>query len=958
MSEVIGKATLEIGADASSLEAGFAKAGESVKLLEKTAADSARRTAGSFDSVNTAAAGASQQMDVSAKRFIASLERQADRAGKTASEYAAFRAQQLGVGDAAAPMIEKLRAAEQQFARTGVSAAQTAAAIRMVPAQMTDIVTQLAGGSNPLLVLTQQGGQLKDMFGGIGPALRGFGGYVAGLVNPFSVAAAAAAVLGGAMYKGSQESAAFNNALILTGNYAGKSAEQIQVMAARISGSIGTQGAATEALTQVAATGKIAGDQIEAIGLAALAMNKATGAAVDDTIRMFVSLGDEPSKASAKLNEQYHYLTDAVYAQIRALEEQGRKDEAAALAQKTLAEQLTARAEQVRSNLGYMERAWNSVASAAKQAWDYMVGLGRPDTLSDIKARIAETKAELEKMGTASAGFDDTGGGAAVGNGNKRIAAAQARLKALEAQAAVLEKSATQTAAESETKKQDAETIAARDRLDAQAKAIRTRAQQRKDELEQLKRDADKVGLATEEYNRRVAAIEEKYKDPKTAKPKAYQDDAATRILQQLRDQDAATRAALEANDKLTGAEKTQAEWLQKIADLKGKSILTAEQKSILAAEDRIKSQLELNVAHEKELKLKEDRNKLDERAAQINAQMASYQQSQREQYGRQLDAVGLGTEAQRNAESVRGIYREYERRQLDLNNATPKSMLGSTEFLKEQQTIRDGLQQSLQDYASYYESLKEKQGDWRNGALTAFSDYRASALNVAAQVQTAFGGAFSGLEDAVTQFTATGKASFGDFAKAVLADLVRIQARAAISGLAQMGISLVGSLFGNASTAAAYGTNIGSQQTAMLAAQNSGFADGGYTGDGHKYEPAGVVHRGEYVVDAKTTARPGVRQALESLSAGGVLRGYANGGYVGGSAGASLAGSRGGAGKVTVNLYGAPGEPEVRQTEDRDGNVNIDVFWKQVKSVVNEQMDKNMRGQGGYAAQIRNGMI
>ncbi|WP_198157611.1 phage tail length tape measure family protein [Methylobacterium nodulans] len=57
------------------------------------------------------------------------------------------------------------------------------------------------------------------------------------------------------------------------------------------------------------------------------------------------------------------------------------------------------------------------------------------------------------------------------------------------------------------------------------------------------------------------------------------------------------------------------------------------------------------------------------------------------------------------------------------------------------------------------------------------------------------------------------------------------------------------------------------------------GFADGGYTGAGGRFEPAGIVHRGEYVFDAASVSRVGVGY-LEALR--GRLRGYADGGYVG----------------------------------------------------------------------------
>ncbi|MCM2306222.1 MAG: phage tail length tape measure family protein [Sulfuritalea sp.] len=83
---------------------------------------------------------------------------------------------------------------------TAMSAKQTAFALRGVPAQFTDIVTAIASGQNPMMVMVQQGGQLKDMFGGVGPAARALGGYIAGLANPFTIAAAAAAAAGYAIY--------------------------------------------------------------------------------------------------------------------------------------------------------------------------------------------------------------------------------------------------------------------------------------------------------------------------------------------------------------------------------------------------------------------------------------------------------------------------------------------------------------------------------------------------------------------------------------------------------------------------------------------------------------------------------------------------------------------------------------------------------------------------------------
>lgn len=123
-------------------------------------------------------------------------------------------AEPLQVGDEVPDQIKEM---SKDIDLAGNTAKQNAAALRGVPAQFTDIFTSIAAGQPITMVALQQGGQLKDMFGGIGPAARALGGYILGLVNPFTVAAAAVGALTLAYYKGSQEADEYNKAIIFTG---------------------------------------------------------------------------------------------------------------------------------------------------------------------------------------------------------------------------------------------------------------------------------------------------------------------------------------------------------------------------------------------------------------------------------------------------------------------------------------------------------------------------------------------------------------------------------------------------------------------------------------------------------------------------------------------------------------------------------------------------------------------
>ncbi|MDQ5878789.1 MAG: hypothetical protein QG638_1523, partial [Pseudomonadota bacterium] len=262
--------------------------------------------------------------------------------------------------------------------------------------QFTDIVVSLQGGQSAMQVFLQQGGQLKDMFGGVGAAARALGGYVAGLVNPFTLAAAAIASIAVAYKQGSAEADGYRMALVMTGNAAGTTEAQMQQMAGRISSVVGTQGAAAEALAQMAASGRVASQSLEYFSEVAIKFERTTGTAISETVKRFAELGASPVDASRKLNEETNYLTASIYEQIKALKDQGREADAAALAQNTYADALNNRSAQITQNLGAIEGAWKAIKDAAKSGWDAMLNIGRSDSLEtqidNVRAKIAQAQ--------------------------------------------------------------------------------------------------------------------------------------------------------------------------------------------------------------------------------------------------------------------------------------------------------------------------------------------------------------------------------------------------------------------------------------------------------------------------------------------------------------------------------------------------------------------------------------
>lgn len=258
----------------------------------------------------------------------------------------------------------------------GMGVKATSAALRQVPAQFTDIIVSLQGGQAPLTVLLQQGGQLKDVFGGVGNAFKALSSYVIGLINPFTLLAAAAGAVGYAYYQASAEIDAYNKSLILSGNVTGVTVGQLQAMSKTVSASTGaSMGATAEALAQMAGSGKVAQGSLEALTESAIRFEKYAGVAVKDTVKAFSDLAKDPVAASVELNKQFNYLTASVYEQIKALTEQGDKLGASALAQGEYASAQRRMANELESNLGRIEQALNLVYEKANKAWSAVKGL-------------------------------------------------------------------------------------------------------------------------------------------------------------------------------------------------------------------------------------------------------------------------------------------------------------------------------------------------------------------------------------------------------------------------------------------------------------------------------------------------------------------------------------------------------------------------------------------------------
>lgn len=398
--------TIKAGLDVSDIESGAKKAGVALRSIGKAAKDAGQQsaagaaaTAVGYDKAAKEAERLAKKQERATQSIINAVQREIavrEAGGRGTAAYYELLARQRGADVAKISEItQALKRQESQLKLNNISVGQYNNAMRMVPAQFTDIFTQLAGGQNPFLIALQQGGQLRDSFGGFGNMFRG----LAASINPAAVAVGALAggvvALGKAYYDGVEESKRFSAAVIFAGGSAGASAGKLLSVADSVGRTTGSWSDAREAILLFVQSGDVAAENYGRFAESVVLQSKATGKSVEDLARVYEEIADDPLKAVVKFSRVYQTLNADVYEQARALIEQGRQQEAVALVQGKFADESQQMSERVLENLGAIERGWNAVKKAASEAWEDMKSIGREATL---ESRLAEKRLFLQQI--------------------------------------------------------------------------------------------------------------------------------------------------------------------------------------------------------------------------------------------------------------------------------------------------------------------------------------------------------------------------------------------------------------------------------------------------------------------------------------------------------------------------------------------------------------------------------
>lgn len=695
---------------------------------------------------------------------------------------------------------------------------------------------------------------------------------LAGMIIPAGLLVAVLGSLGYAYFDAMKQAREFNAAINGGTNGAGQTIASLKDMADGAGRITGNLSGAREAVVSLASGAATSGTQMRNLAEAAAAISEITGQGAGELAKSFATAGDTATEAAGKISSQYGLLTLDQYQVIKGIDDQGDHQRALDVLSGNLNEAALERLKAYRGSLSDIERDWDDIGNATKRAYSYIRSEAFPDLAKQIELtqRVLDTRkaggvsgAISAGLGKASTAFDsmlgleDTDSTEAL---EKKLASLKAR-QAASANLAIITGENTDA---------NQKAIKVQKELDAQLDEInplnkRTAGLDKlNDKFRTLYENAERTGQKSKlldgvdfdgkkfsggAYDTLLKGLNDKNKDPKAAGSQVdltvfnnaknnlsdivseyknaqkeleaeqkrgvvslsdYAKQRSALINQEKDDVTAAYQAeidALEAAKAKKGTTAAQSIQLdQKIADART---------GMVKAQKDADSQLTVIATNEKG-RLEQLTAASEAYVNQLERQRAALEAAG----SRAANGLGLGDRQaalQASLDATTDKFNDERAKLLDRRKTAPDKY-SQEDYMRDLASLEDAERKYRDTVVDNYDKMSEAQGDWRSGVSSAFQNYLQSANDVAGQTKSLFTNAFSSMEDAVANFAITGKLSFSDFTKSIIADMARIATRQAASGLlSSLAGSALGAYFGGGAGAGAtsFGSDIGGSITA-----------------------------------------------------------------------------------------------------------------------------------------------
>ncbi|HAJ1467027.1 TPA: phage tail tape measure protein, partial [Escherichia coli] len=696
-------------------------------------------------------------------------------------------------------------------------------------------------------------GQVKDSFGGMIPMLRGLAGAITLPMVGVTSLAVATGALAYAWYQGDSTLSAFNKTLVLSGNQSGLTADRMLTLSRAGQAAGLTFNQARESLAALVNAGVRGGEQFDAINQSVARFASASGVEVDKVAEAFGKLTTDPTSGLMAMARQFRNVTAEQIAYVAQLQRSG--DEAGALqaANDIATKGFDEQTRRLKENMGTLETWADKTGKAFKSMWDAILDIGRPESSADMLASAQKAFDEADKKWQWYQSRSQRRGKTSSFRANLQGAWNDRENARLGLAAATLQ-----------SDMEKAGELAARDRAERDASQLKYTGEAQK-AYERLLTPLEKYTARQEElnkalkdgkilqadYNTLMAAAKKDYestlKKPKSSGVKVSagerQEDQAHAALLALETELRTLEKHSGANGKISQQRRDLWKAENQYAVLKEaatKRQLSEQEKSLLTHE---KETLE----YKRQLAELGDKVEHQKRLNELAQQAARFEQQQ----GAKQAAIS----AQARGLTDRQVQRESEEQRLrDVYGDNPDALAKATSALKNTWSAEEQLR------GSWMAGLKSGWGEWAESATDSFSQVKSVATQT-----------FDGIAQNMAAMLTGSEQSWRGFTRSVLSMLTEIFLKQAMVGIVGSIGSAMGGAFGGGASAST-GTAI------QAAAANFHFATGGFTGTGGKYEPAGIVHRGEFVFTKEATSRIGVGNLYR------LMRGYAEGGYVGGA--------------------------------------------------------------------------
>ncbi|WP_323082918.1 phage tail length tape measure family protein [Klebsiella variicola] len=772
-------------------------------------------------------------------------------------EVAHLNKQLSGLGRAANDSTAQVTAAftrqERAAKRAGISIGQYNNAMRMLPAQLTDVATQLAGGQSPWLILLQQGGQVKDSFGGLIPTFRGLLGAVSPLAVGVAALTAAGAGIGYIFYQGTSTLSDFNKTLTLSGNTAGLTTDRMLALAKSGQQAGLTFDQTTDSLTALINAGVGAGARFDELSQSVAKFSTASGIPIEKVAEAFGKLTNDPTSGLIAMAQQFHNVTAEQIDYVAQLQRSG--DEAAALqaANDAATKGFNTQTQSLIDNMGTIERSADSLKRAFKSMWDAALDLGRPDTAGEMVSKAQSAFKRADDIWNLRKNDRYVNDEARARFWNDRESARLA-LDMAQQQAGIAKASAAAAEKEAEAESEKQKYAAQAQANYAKSQTALEKYTARQNELNKALKEGH---ILQADYAINMAAAKKEYEATlkKTPKPKGVKVSAGDRSSDQTDAETLQLMTQLKLLQQHTGLNDTISQQRKNLWSLQSKfavieeasktRALSKDEQSLLASKDKVLAQAEVNAKLGDQIVAQERLNKLQDNSLKYVTQM-------QEKTAALTDSAGLSDrDAQRNS----------ERAQL---RQGWKNQGGSLED--------EGYQKELSALEGYYAAQDEMRNNWLDGVQSSWENYADMAANynqiAADTTNTALGGVTSnlqqGLYDLATQSEDAGDALSNmveGFGKTVIQTLAQLAAQ----WLVYQGVQL---LVGKTTQAAAAAPMITNAQATALQAQLAAYAS-----------TAAIPIVGPAMAPAALTAAIGVTEPLVAAISGLALAGMAHDG-------------------------------------------------------------------------------